>query len=117
MTQTRTGAPWHSVGNSAIIQVIVTGLSGLLGIVTARMIIEQFGVAQYAQYGLLASLPALIPFADLGMAAVVVNVLASSDRASTDPVVRRTLTSAFRVLVCSGLTIAAVGVLLGVLGW
>ncbi|MEU4361793.1 polysaccharide biosynthesis protein [Promicromonospora sp. NPDC023987] len=117
MTQTRTGAPWHSVGNSAIVQVIVTGLSGLLGIVTARMIIEQFGVAQYAQYGLLASLPALIPFADLGMAAVVVNVLASSDRASTDPVVRRTLTSAFRVLVCSGLTIAAVGVLLGVLGW
>jgi O-antigen/teichoic acid export membrane protein len=99
-----------------VVQVVVTGLSGLLGMVTARLIIEQLGVAQYAQYGLLASLPSLIPFADLGMAAVVVNVLASSDRASTDPVVRRTLTSAFRILVCSGLTIAAVGVLLGVLG-
>ncbi|MFD2797254.1 lipopolysaccharide biosynthesis protein [Promicromonospora vindobonensis] len=118
MTETRVArAPWRSVGHSAIVQVVVTGLSGLLGMVTARLIIEQFGVAQYAQYGLLASLPALIPFADLGMAAVVVNVLASSDRAKTDPVVRRTLTSAFRILVCSGLTIAAVGMLLGVLGW
>jgi O-antigen/teichoic acid export membrane protein len=97
--------------------VVVTGLSGLLGMVTARLIIEQFGVAQYAQYGLLASLPSLIPFADLGMAAVVVNVLASSERANTDPAVRRTLTSAFRILLCSGLTIAAIGVLLGVLGW
>ncbi|GAA4721702.1 Membrane protein involved in the export of O-antigen and teichoic acid [Promicromonospora umidemergens] len=117
MTEARAGTPWRSVGNSAIAQVVVTGLSGLVGMMTARLIIEQFGVAQYAQYGLLSSLPALIPFADLGMAAVVVNVLASSDRASTDPVVRRTLTSAFRVLVCSGLTIAAIGVLLGVLGW
>jgi O-antigen/teichoic acid export membrane protein len=117
VTGARASAPWRSVGNSAIVQVLVTGLSGLLGMVTARLIIEQFGVAQYAQYGLLASLPSLIPFADLGMAAVVVNVLASSERANTDPAVRRTLTSAFRILLCSGLTIAAIGVLLGVLGW
>lgn len=117
MTGAPASAPWRSVGNSAVVQVVVTGLSGLLGMVTARLIIEQFGVAQYAQYGLLASLPSLIPFADLGMAAVVVNVLASSERANTDPAVRRTLTSAFRILLCSGLTIAAIGVLLGVLGW
>jgi O-antigen/teichoic acid export membrane protein len=117
VTGARASAPWRSVGNSAIVQVLVTGLSGLLGMVTARLIIEQFGVAQYAQYGLLASLPSLIPFADLGMAAVVVNVLASSERANTDPAVRRTLTSAFRILLCSGLTIAVIGVLLGVLGW
>lgn len=117
MTRTLASAPWRSVGNSAVVQVVVAGLSGLLGMVTARLILEQFGVAQYAQYGLLASLPALIPFADVGMAAVVLNALASSERASTDPTVRRTLTSAFRVLVCSGLTIAAIGVLLGVLGW
>lgn len=117
MTGAPASAPWRSVGNSAVVQVVVTGLSGLLGMVTARLIIEQFGVAQYAQYGLLASLPSLIPFADLGMAAVVVNVLASSERANTDPAVRRTLTSAFRILLCSGLTIAAIGVLLGLLGW
>ena len=117
MIETRASTPWRSVGNSAIVQVVVTGLSGLVGMATARLIIEQFGVAQYAQYGLLASLPALIPFADLGMAAVVMNVLASSDRVNTDPVVRRTLTSAFRILVCSGLTIVVIGVLLGALGW
>jgi O-antigen/teichoic acid export membrane protein len=117
VTKTLASAPWRSVGNSAVVQVVVAGLSGLLGMVTARLIIEQFGVAQYAQYGLLASLPALIPFADLGMAAVVVNAMASTDRVNTDLVVRRTLTSAFRVMLCSGLTIAAVGALLGVLGW
>src|SRR5690606_10681110 len=110
-------APWRSVGNSAATQVLVTGLSGLLGMFTARLIIEQAGVAQYAQYGLLSTLPSLVPFADLGMAAVVVNAVAGSARANDDPAVRRTLTSAFRILVCSGLTIVAVGVLLGALGW
>jgi O-antigen/teichoic acid export membrane protein len=117
VTTTRAASPWRSVGNSAVVQVVVTGLSGLLGMVTSRLIIEQFGVAQYAQYGLLASLPALIPFADLGVAAVVVNAMASTDRVDTDPVVRRTLTSAFRVMICSGLVIATIGALLGLLGW
>ncbi|MFI9487660.1 lipopolysaccharide biosynthesis protein [Promicromonospora sp. NPDC052451] len=121
MTDTRTttsrGAPWRAVGSSAVVQVVVTGLSGLLGMVTARLVIEQAGVAQYAQYGLLSTLPSLVPFADLGMAAVVVNAVAGSAHANDDPAVRRTLTSAFRILVGSGLTIVAVGVLLGVLGW
>lgn len=116
MTAAQVSAPWRSVGNSAVVQVLVTGFSGLLGMLTARLIIEQFGVAQYAQYGLVATLPALIPFADLGMAAVVVNAMAATDRPDEDPEVRRTLTSAFRVMFCSGLVIAAVAALLGVLG-
>ncbi|MDR7382454.1 lipopolysaccharide biosynthesis protein [Promicromonospora iranensis] len=115
-TATTARAPWRSVGGSALAQVAVTGLSGLLGMVTARLVIEHYGLGAYAQYGLLASLPALVPFADLGMAAVVVNVVASSERPADDPEVRRTLTSAFRVLLVSGIIIAAVGVAFGLLG-
>lgn len=107
---------WHTVGRSAGIQVAVSGLSGLLGIITSRLIISHFGVAAYGQYGLLASLPALIPFADLGIAAVIVNNIAGSKDPATDEVVRRTITSAFRVMMTSGLVIVAVSILLYVSG-
>ncbi|RKT78468.1 O-antigen/teichoic acid export membrane protein [Terracoccus luteus] len=107
---------WHTVGRSAGIQIAVSGGSGLLGIVTSRLIISHFGVAAYGQYGLLASLPALIPFADLGIAAVIVNNIAGSKHPATDDTVRRTITSAFRVMLTSGLVIAAVSLLLYVSG-
>ena len=61
---------WRSVGSTAIMKVLVMGTSGLLGILTSRMILSHYGTDAYAQYGLLASLPALLPFADLGIAAV-----------------------------------------------
>ena len=107
---------WRVVGRSAGIQVAVSGLSGLLGIITSRLIIGHFGVAAYGQYGLLASLPALIPFADLGIAAVIVNNIAGSKDPVDDDVVRRTITSAFRVMMTSGLVIIAVSILLYVTG-
>ena len=110
----RRSGDWGVVGSTAVMKVLVMGLSGVLGIVTSRLIIENFGVDAYAQYGLLASLPALLPFADLGIAASVINRVAGSDDPRSDEDVRRTLTSALRILVCSGLVIATVSILLGV---
>ncbi len=72
----RRSGDWGVVGSTAVMKVLVMGLSGVLGIVTSRLIIENFGVDAYAQYGLLASLPALLPFADLGIAASVINRVA-----------------------------------------
>ena len=96
---------WRVVGRSAGTQIVVSGLSGLLGIITSKLIISHFGVEAYGQYGLLATLPTLIPFADLGIAAVIVNNIAASKDPRSDEYVRRTITSAFRVMCASGLVI------------
>lgn len=103
---------WASVGKSTAAQVAVTVSSGVLGLISARLIISHFGVATYEQYGLLASLPSLIPFADLGIAAIIVNTVAGSATPRTDPEVHRVITSSLRLLLLSGFVIAAMAVLL-----
>jgi O-antigen/teichoic acid export membrane protein len=97
-----------TAGGPAVAKVLVMGLSGILAIVTSRLIIEHYGVEAYGQYGLLATLPTLLPFADLGIAAVVVNSLAESKAPSTDDFVLRTIVTAFRILAVSGLIIIGV---------
>ncbi|WP_285115387.1 oligosaccharide flippase family protein [Leifsonia sp. fls2-241-R2A-40a] len=105
-----------AVGSTAAAKVIVMGISGLLGIVTSRVIIQNFGVAAYAQYGLLTALPALLPFADLGMGAVLINAVASSDDPRRDETLRRTIATTIRVLTMSGLVIVAVCILISLFG-
>lgn len=110
------GSMWASVGTTAVAKVVVMGCSGLLGLFTTRLIIEYFGTAAYAQYGLLNSFPSLLPFADLGMAAVVINAVAGAEDVSRDQYLRNAITTAFRILIVAGAVLAAVGVLISVLG-
>lgn len=112
----RGGGLLAAVGGPAVVKIIVMGLSGLLAILTSRMIIEHYGVEAYAQYGLLATLPTLLPFADLGIAAVVINSLAETKSPKTDDFVLRTIITAFRILSVSGLTIISVAVMIHLLG-
>lgn len=112
----KNGGMWASVGSAATVKVLVMGLTGLIGIFTSRIIITHFGVDAYAQYGLLGTLPNLLPFADLGMAAVVINAIASSDDPRTDELVRRTLTTAFRILLRSAVVIVLVAAVITALG-
>jgi len=112
----RERGPWAAVGGTAGIKVVVLGLSGLLGIVTSRMIITHFGEGAYAQYGLISALPNLLPFADLGIGAAVVNAIAGASDPATDTEARRTLTSALRILVVSGFLIALTSITLGLVG-
>lgn len=95
---------------------IVLAVSGVLAIFTTHLILGHFGVAAYAQYGLLASMTALIPFADLGMSAAVINAVAGSASPSTDERVRLTLLSALRVLLVSAAVIVAIAVLISAFG-
>jgi len=44
-------------------KILVLPISALLGIVSVRLIIENFGLAAYAQYGLLVAIGNLLPFA------------------------------------------------------
>ena len=113
----RRRGPMAAVGSTAAVKVFVMGLSGVLGIITSRLIIEEFGTAAYAQYGLLATFPTLLPFADLGIAAVVINAGAGSSAVRTDEFVRRTIVTALRVLLVSGGVIAAVAAVITLAGW
>ena len=112
------GGTWRSVGSSAAAKLLVMGVSGLVSIVSIRLVLEHFGVAAYAQYGLLVSIAALLPFADLGMGAAVLNSVAGSSAPARDDHVRRTLVGVFRLLVVSGGVLLALGVVVTALdGW
>lgn len=108
---------WRGVGGAASVKILVMGVTGLLGLVTSRVILQNYGIDAYAQYGLLASLPSLLPFADLGLAAVVINAAAESDDPRRDRKLRQALVSATRVLIGSGAAIALIAVAITALGW
>lgn len=106
----------RQVGSTAVVKVVVMGVAGVAGILTSRLIIEHYGVDAFAQYGLLTALPSLMPFADLGVAAVLVNVVAGSTHPRSDLEVRRTITSAFRILLVSATVIAGASIVIGLTG-
>ena len=92
------------------------GVSGVFGLVNTSLIIRHFGADAFAQYGLLATFPTLMPFTDLGIGAVILNTVASSTDPAHDSVVRRTITTAVRVLLGSALVISTVGIVILLLG-
>jgi O-antigen/teichoic acid export membrane protein len=111
------GQAWASVGRSAGLRILFLPLSAILGIVTTRLIIENYGAAAYAQYGLLIGLGLLLPFADLGMAAAVVNAVGESEDPAHDLRVRRTLITAFRVLAGSAAVVVLAAVVITRADW
>ncbi|GAA4982515.1 polysaccharide biosynthesis protein [Kineococcus glutinatus] len=105
------------MGTSAAAKFVVMVVSGVISVFSLRLVLEHFGVAAYAQYGLLVSVAALLPFADLGMAAAVMNSVAASRSPACDEHVHRTLVSSLRVVLVSAAVITGAGVLVSVLGW
>ncbi|MRG60099.1 hypothetical protein GE115_09480 [Agromyces sp. CFH 90414] len=71
----------------------------ICGILTTRLILGDAGVEAYALFTLLASLPSLLAFTDLGAGAVVVNSVATSDDIRTDRTVLAQLTTVGRILL------------------
>lgn len=107
---------WRIMGSTALAKLLIMAMGGILAVITGRLIIENFGVEAYAQYGLLATLPALLPFADLGVGAVVINSISASKDPRSDDQVTDSVVSALRILVISGASIATLGILLFVTG-
>lgn len=83
-------------------------VSAILGIVNTRLIISHFGEGAFAQYGLLVGIAALIPFADLGITAAIINAIGKSDDPGHDPEVRQVLVTAMRIVTCSCVVVLAV---------
>jgi len=79
------------VRRTALAKIVVMGAAGIFGLINTRLITSHFGADAYAQYGLLASFPNLMPFTDLGIGAVILNTVAGSSDLRHDAVVRRRL--------------------------
>lgn len=106
----------RSAVSTAVAKVLVTGVGGALGVVTSRIILQRYGVDEFAQYGLLNGLRYLLPFADLGIGAIVVNVVAQSAHPRSSPTVQATLTTALRALILSGTVVVLAAILVHVFG-
>lgn len=107
---------WRSAATSAGVQIVALPVTAVLGIVTTRLIITHFGTDAYAQFGLLIAIGSLLPFADLGISAAVLNAIGGSERPADDPHVLRVLITSIRVLTASGLIIVVTAIALTVLG-
>ena len=100
---------------SAGARVLVLPISGVATLITARAISTHYGTDAYAIFSLVASLPFLIPVADLGMGAALTNAAAALPekyRFFRDTL-QRTRVILFTVSAASFLISGA----LGALGW
>ncbi|MGV1036248.1 MAG: lipopolysaccharide biosynthesis protein [Candidatus Nanopelagicales bacterium] len=100
---------WHDLIRSGLTKFVALGLSAILGIVITRLIIVHYGVAVFAQYGLLVGVATLLPVNALGVGAPIVNTVAGSVDPANDSHLRRVLITSLRVLV-AGMLVLLVGV-------
>lgn len=97
----------RSVGLAFLVRVATFPVTALATLLTTYLTIQYTGSEAYGAIMLVATLFQLIPFADLGMGAVVVNVVADPD--STKDQRNRTVAGVFRVLVLAGAVVALFG--------
>ncbi|GAA4359787.1 oligosaccharide flippase family protein [Angustibacter luteus] len=107
---------WIGLIRSGGTRMAVLPISAVIGIFNTRIIIEHYGEASYAQYGLLVGIGALLPWADLGISAAIMNVIGGSHDPSRDSKVHGVLVTCIRILCGSMVTICAVSVGISVLG-
>lgn len=88
----------------------------VVGLLITRLVITHFGEAAYGQYGLLVGLGSLLPFADLGLSAAILNAVASTRTPGQDQRVRLTMVSAFRLMAISAVVIGLIAATITVLG-
>ncbi|PZQ87804.1 MAG: hypothetical protein DI534_13580 [Leifsonia xyli] len=101
---------------STLARVATMAISLVCGILTARLVVGEAGVAEYALVSLLVALPSLVSFSDLGAGAVVVNSTAVSEDVRTDRMLQRQATTVARVILMFAGAVAVLDVLLLVTG-
>ncbi len=98
----------RGIGANALARILVLPVSAVLGLVLTRIVLDSYGEGAYAQYVLLAGVGALIPFADLGISASVLNAVATADDPRDDRELELTLVSAVRILFGSATVLLAI---------
>ncbi|QDG68082.1 hypothetical protein NIBR502772_19410 [Pseudarthrobacter sp. NIBRBAC000502772] len=107
----------RTLGKSAFARALSLPFTAAATVTTTYLLVKEIGVEPYAYVILVGALFQLIPFADLGMGAVVVN--ASSKRLESRELSSTALATAgiaFRTLSFSALVIVALTVLIGLSG-
>ncbi|MEU1201226.1 hypothetical protein ABZ446_34100 [Streptomyces sp. NPDC005813] len=105
------GVVTRSVGARAV-TLPVTAVTNLA---LAHTVVGAVGVPGYAQFALVATLPAVLPLTDLGAGAAITEAVAR-DTSHEQRLVRGTVLSSARNLMCAGAVIAVTGVTLALLG-
>jgi len=82
----------------------------------ARLIIEHAGPSAYGAVSLVATLVALVPFADLGIGAAVVNASSDVQHGVARTGARAELAAAVRLLLIVGAVVGCVSLLIGLFG-
>ncbi|WP_406475381.1 hypothetical protein [Streptomyces sp. NBC_01615] len=102
----------HTARLSLAARAVALAISGLAGLVSVRTVVNELGVAGYALFAVVTTLPALLPFGDLGAGAAIIDAVASSDGSSASREhIQRTIVSGARALTWIGLFIATVSAL------
>ena len=112
----RVGHAWASVGKSAGTRLLILPISAVIGIISTRLIIDNFGMAAYAQFGLLVGIISLLPFADLGLSAVIMNTVGTSKDPRRDDELRRVLLTSIRLLLASAAVLLVASLVLTTTG-
>lgn len=98
----------RSLGAKAVTMAVAL----VCGVITTRAVLGDAGVGHYALYTLLASLPGLVSFTDLGSGAVIVNGVATSDDPRHDPHLTRQVTTVGRVMLAFATVLMTVNAVL-----
>lgn len=107
----------RSMGLSAFARLATLPATALSAVVTTHLLVGKLGVEQYGYIVLVGALFQLIPFADLGLGAAIVNATAKRNEGrSHSKLALATTRRAFRVLLCSGAAIMVLGGTIGLLG-
>ncbi|MER5405503.1 hypothetical protein [Streptomyces sp. NPDC002769] len=96
-------------------RVVTLPVSAVTNLALAHTVVGAVGVPGYAQFTLVATLPAVLPLTDLGAGAAITEAVAR-DTSHDQRLVRGTVLSSARNLMCAGAVIAVTGVTLALFG-
>lgn len=94
---------------SFAVRVLTLPLSAVFGLITTSIVVEAVGAESFGYVALIGTVFLLLPFADLGVGASVVNAFATKDR----DVAVSVLAACTRVLLVVAVCLAVTGCLLG----
>ena len=101
-----------------VARIITMAVALVCGFLTTNIVIRDAGVEVFALYSFLITIPALIPFTDLGAGAALVNRIAGSSDPDSDTEVRATILSISRIMIgFSAVLLALNAVLFLTGGW
>lgn len=97
-------------------RVLTMPTNALFAFLTAHTVIVGFGTQAYSQYGLLVSVLSMLPFLDLGLGAIIVNAIGSSEHPRQDVHVRHVIARVLKLLIVVAFILLMVGAAVQVFG-